>query len=217
MRGGWLVSQGMLNITDNNASNLGGGVYAYLSSLVFQSDKLIENDTNAPITSIIGNAAEQGGGMYLTATSIDISANLMSIYKNRAEQNGGGLFLEHTSLICLNKPKAEDAAKSDLQMVIKLVFKDNFANYGGAIYVADSSNADQQCEGVKAEAGEAMSECFIQVQALYSHENKYVKKLIYTNTFFTNNTAQQSGGDSYLWRSPRQVYSKPIHRTDTNL
>ena len=83
------------------------------------------------------------------------------------------------------------------QLVIKLDFKDNYANYGGAIYVADSSNADQQCEGVKAEAGEAMSECFLQVQALYSYENKYVKKLIYINTFFTNNTAQQSGGDIY--------------------
>ena len=197
LRGGWLVSQGMLNITDNNASKLGGGIYAYQSSLVFQSDRLVENDTDAPQTNIIGNTAKQsGGGMYLTATSIEISTNWLCIYENSAKQNGGGLFLEHTSLIYLNKVFAEDMAKAN-QLVIKLDFKDNYANYGGAIYVADISNADQQCEGVKAEAGEAMSECFLQVQALYPHENKYVKKYIYNNTFFTNNTAQHSGGDIY--------------------
>ena len=77
------------------------------------------------------------------------------------------MFLEHTSLIYLNKLFPENMTKAN-QLVIKLDFKDNYADYGGAIYVADSSNADQQCEGVKAEAGEAMSECFLQVQTLYS-------------------------------------------------
>ena len=120
LRGGWLVSQGMLNITENNASKLGGGIYAYQSSLVFQSDRLVENDTDAPKTNIVGNTAKQGGGMYLTATSIEISTNWMSINGNSAEQNGGGLFPEHTSLIHLNKVFPENMTKAN-QLVIKLV------------------------------------------------------------------------------------------------
>ena len=69
----------------------------------------------------------------------------------------------------------------------------NSAEKGGAIYVSQNTNDGVFCQGADREINQA--ECFIQTLGSYSQITSTYFTFI--NTFFTNNTAHQSGSDIY--------------------
>ena len=72
-------------------------------------------------------------------------------------------------------------------------FTSNSAEKGGAIYVADNTNDGVVCQGANTEIYQ--DECFI--QTLKTYNQVISTNFIFINTFFTNNTAHQSGSDIY--------------------
>ena len=101
------------------------------------------------------------------------------------------MYLGQNSKIYLLKDKPDYITSDDLN--VRLDFTNNSAEKGGAIYVADNTNDGVLCQGANTQINQA--ECFIQTLRTYT---RYIKtKFLLINTFFTNNTAHQSGSDIY--------------------
>ena len=97
---------------------------------------------------IFGNVAVRGGGIHATSSTITVYQSRTLQFINNRAKNGSGLYLEsNAKLHVLHKLKYN-----------LILFRANHANYGGAIYVADNTNAG---------ACSPDNECFIQALALY--------------------------------------------------
>ena len=104
-----------INIDNNTASSDGGGVYLCESTLFLKTK-----------TNIINNSAfDSGGGIHAIDSSITISG-VVNLSSNQAIW-GGGLSLEDSKLY-------NDAVQSELGFVL------NRADYGGAVFVDDTSD-----------------------------------------------------------------------------
>ena len=185
-----LVIGSLITISDNRAQIFGGGIYAFQSVIAFKSDKITRH------CFITNNyAGQSGGGVYTVASTIKISYFNVTIGSNTAQLSGGGLYLQENSKIYIQKQ--EDESRNDI-VTIRLIIVNNFAVYGGGIYVADNSTAGrQQCQQVKktnSSESSVTSECFIQTIKLYWRTAAYQYRL--TNTFIINNKAE-SGSALY--------------------
>ena len=182
--GGIYLTQSSLQVyhpfelTDNKASEYGGGIYASRSGIEFSSDS-----KQTQTLEISNNTALNGGAICVIASTIQISKCSVDFNSNIAKMNGGAMYLGQNSKISLLKDEPDYISSDDLN--VRLDFTSNSAEKGGAIYVADSINDGVLCQG---------AECFIQTLIAYTYYANY-RTLI--NTFFTNNTANQSGSDIY--------------------
>ena len=173
-----------IELTDNSASNFGGGIYAYQSDIEFKPQQ-------KQTSKITQNTASNGGAICAIASNILISNTDMDVNSNIAKVNGGAIYLEQNSKIYVQKHEPEDHVTGPK---VRLDFTSNSAEKGGAIFVADNTNDGVLCQG--ANTGIYQAECFIQTLGLHpAQSNYYENNLI--NTFFSNNTAHQSGSDIY--------------------
>ena len=185
--GGIYLAQSSLHVyhtfelTINQASEYGGGIYASQSEIQFTSE-------HTKTLEIINNTAFNGGAMYVIASNIQISKTFVNFDSNRAIMNGGAMYLGQNSKIRLLKSEPDYIWDDNLQ--VRVDFTNNSAEKGGAIYVADNANDGMLCNTAINQA-----ECFIQTLIVYNEANSTSITLI--NTFFTNNTALQSGSDIY--------------------
>ena len=101
------------------------------------------------------------------------------------------MYLGQNSKIYLLKNEPDYVRDDNLH--VRLNFTSNSAEKGGAIYVADNTNDGVLCQGANTEINQA--ECFIQTLSTYSVVTS--ANFTFINTFFTNNTAYQSGSDIY--------------------
>ena len=192
--GGIYLAQSNLHVyhpfelTDNRATEYGGGIYASRGEIEFTSDSDLEP---TQIIQISNNTALSGGALCAIASSIHISKTYVYFNSNRALMNGGAMYLGRYSKIRLLKNVPEYVR--DDNFYVRLEFTSNSAEKGGAIYVADSNNDGVLCQGVNKEIN--VEECFLQTLSTYTRITR--KGLTFINTFFTNNTAQKSGGDIY--------------------
>ena len=129
------------------------------------------------VDTISGNNAVRGGGIHATSSTIAVYQPLgyrcswtLQFISNRAE-NGSGLYLEVNAKLYALKSRP---SSSNVNL---LIFQDNHANYGGAIYVADDTNSG---------ACSNDNECFIQTLALH---RDYATDEELVNTLFSGNTA----------------------------
>ena len=175
-----------IEIHDNEATLLGGGIFS------FQSEIRMSLSSSQETISIGSNIASQnGGGVYAINSYIEITRGIIH-FENNVASKGAAVSLEQNSKIQLLKERQETVGDYDM----KLEFIDNHAQYGGAVYLLDSSVA---CErGVPGSALALSSqECFIQTLLLNTTVLEDNAKTNYINVFFVNNTANVSGGDIY--------------------
>ena len=160
----------VITIANNRAKNgSGGGISLQQSNLEIKG--------NCIITS---NNARRGGGIHATSSTVAVyQLGTLQFINNRAE-NGSGLYLEVNAK--LNVLKSQ---RSHNENEYILIFRDNHANYGGAIYVADDTNSGACLPDY---------ECFIQIWALHHvvHNN-----LNTSNILFSDNTASEQGANLF--------------------
>ena len=183
----------------NNQARHGGAILAIESKIIMYGETTIANNT-AIVSSgggislqqsdlevrgtciISDNDAVRGGGIHATSSTIAIyQPGTLQFINNRAK-NGSGLYLEVNAKLYVLKRDSELLMCRECK---QLLFRDNHANYGGAIYVADNTNAG---------ACSPDNECFIQTLALYQ-TNVGKDELI--NILFSGNTASEQGANIF--------------------
>ena len=139
---------GTVTIAGNTAARNGGGVY------LSQSRAFCE--PNSTFWIVKNSASQRGGGVHAAGSSIQIivtaSETLLTIEDNEAMQ-GGGLSLESNAKLYI--VKREDFRQPSA--AVRLTH--NTADYGGALYVNDETNA-ATCETPS-------TECFFQVLGIH--------------------------------------------------
>ena len=176
----------------NNQARRGGAILATESKIMVYDEITIANNT-ATVGSgggislqqsdlevrgnciISGNDAVRGGGIHATSSTIAVHQPWTLQFINNRAENGSGLYLESNAKLYVLK---HNHLKLDI-----LMFRDNHANYGGAIYVADNTNAG---------ACSPDNECFIQTLALYQYSS-----YLSFNTLFSDNTASERGANIF--------------------
>ena len=171
-----------VELTYNQATGFGGAIYAYQSEIEFKPKQ-------TQSSKISYNTASSGGAFCAIASNVQISNTHVHLNLNAANIDGGAMFLEQNSKIYLQKnvPDSTNCLK------VSLDFANNSAEKGGAIYVADNTSVGVLCQGANAKSD--LTECFIQTVAFHQAYSYQIDNFI--NTFFTNNTAYQSGSDIY--------------------
>ena len=122
-----IMIYGATTIANNTATDSSGGGIS-----LQQSDLEVKGNCT-----ISGNNAMRGGGIHATSSTIAVHQPwTLKIINNKAGNYGGGLYLEvYPKLYVL---KSQQSYYNDEYL---LIFMDNHANYGGAIYVADDTNS----------------------------------------------------------------------------
>ena len=188
--GGIYLAQGNLHVyhpfqlTDNKASEYGGGIYASRSEIEFKSEQ-------TQTLQITNNTALNGGTLCAIASTIQISKYHVDFNSNTAMMNGGAMYFGQNSKILLLKNEPDYVQN----VHIKLDFTSNSANKGGVMYIADNTNDGVLCQGASTEVNQA--ECFIQTLRTHTYTIYNRENFTFSNTFFTKNTAHQSGSDIY--------------------
>ena len=175
-----------LQIVTNIAGVSGGGIFGYQSRVTVNLKNTLD------LIRLTNNSAKQNGGAF-TAIATDlliIFQGFVLFYSNEA-QRGGAINLSKGSKIKILKT----AEESVNHMRIKLTFSNNIAEYGGAIYVADSTNTGVICKQSNRNVI-STEECFIQTLRLYFPRNEF-KKFNYMNIFFSSNKGHVLGSDIY--------------------
>lgn len=135
-QGGGIYVAGTLNvnngtkITNNIASECGGGIYGFNGTLNFSGNSEISGNTATGTESLNG-----GGGIYLEKSTLTSgTATSVLLKNNKAYKNGGGLLVSQKSNATLkNFEIAENKANSE---------RANNNYMGGGIYVvADASDS----------------------------------------------------------------------------
>ena len=197
-----------------NSAKYGGALFAVESNVDFYSN--IDTTDNAtvqlPMTIIDNNSAKiGGGGMYLYHSSLTISDGLCYISGNTAIEDGGGIHSVNSDIIVeprdsvrkkyslvLSNNNArlgggmnlEEASQISASASVKssILFTENTATYGGALYVDDDTKFDT-CFTTPANVT-AASECFFRViDPDYDIRGAILSNNIESITFDNNNAS----------------------------
>ena len=184
-----------IKIYQNTAHQDGGEIYAYSSTIIFNTPNKQSEITN--------NNAENGGGINVVATTLNLTRSYVNIDSNTANANGGGVYLQQSSKLYLFKNDEEYRTQDQH---VKLMINNNSARYGGGIFVADGTESGACRVGVTDtdDPHIIFADCFIQTIKLYEWSKNNSN---YFNTFITNNTAQ-SGANIYGGLLDRCTISK---------
>ena len=191
-----MIFTGVSNLSNNQARR-GGAILAIESKIMMYGETTITNNT-ATVSSgggislqqsdlevrgnciISSNSAVRGGGIHVTSSTVAVHQPWTVQFINNRAKNGSGLYLEAYAKLYILK---RTHSGHDI-----LMFRDNHANYGGAIYVADNTNAGACLPD---------NECFIQTLALEVHQATYVAKDELINILFSSNTASEQGANIF--------------------
>ena len=177
------------SILSNNHAQHGGAILAVESTIIMygsttiannMATKYVTNSSGGGISlrqskleikgkcNISDNHAIRGGGIHASGSTIAIyQPGTLHLINNRAE-NGGGLYLEVNPKVYIQYYISDEGI---------IIFRDNHAIYGGAVYVADNTSSS---------ACLANSECFIQTLILDG-----LNGMQNTAMYFSDNTASQ--------------------------
>ena len=191
-----IIMYGSTTIANNTAVYSGGGGIS-----LHQSDLEIKGNCI-----IVSNDARKGGGIHAVSSTVAVhEPGTLQFTSNQAKNAGGGVYLEVDTKLYVLKSRFH---KDDRHL---LTFSGNHADYGGAIYVADDTNAGACLPDI---------ECFFQtlsIQVLKSSTRAAIK----TDLLFSDNTANEQGGNlfgglldrcipspfSEVYLTPRTTYS----------
>ena len=120
----------------------------------------------------------RGGGIHATSSTVAIHQPWTLQVTNNTARNGGGLYLEVNPKVYILKDRAIEFAE------YLLIFKDNHANYGGGIYMADDTNPG---------ACSPDNECFVQIITRVADE----RSTLSDNILFSGNSASEQGANLF--------------------
>ena len=186
----------------NNQARYGGAILAIESKIMIYGETVIANNT-ATVSSgggiflqqndlevrgdciISGNNAVRGGGIHATSSTVAVYQPWTLQFINNRAESGSGLYLEiNAKLYVLKIGLISRNDRSEY-----LLFQANHANYGGAIYVADNTNAGSCSPD---------NECFIQTLSLHgSIEDPEYYTFNVMNILFFGNTASEQGANIF--------------------
>ena len=157
-----IIMYGETTFANNTATeSSGGGIFLKYSDLEVKGNCVI-SDNNAIMT---------GGGIHATSSIIIVNQPwILQFISNRAV-NGSGLYLGDSAKVYVLKQTISSSSE------YLLIFNNNHAHCGGAIYVADDTNSG---------ACSPDNECFIQTLAVHQESPSH-NMLI--NIIFSGNTA----------------------------
>ena len=193
--GSTIHMSGEITISNNTAGNSAGGVYLYQSKLNCVRNCTFSGNTarksggaiHAVASTVYADDAQRGTWTQLGIQKPVINYSLLTaellttlLFTYNKAQMGGALALEMNSKLYGNS--------------YKILFKNNLADYGGAIYVNDYTNSGT-CASKSYAAYSASTECFIQTINYYHDvKRKYIDKRHYQ---FVDNYAAKSGPSLY--------------------
>lgn len=168
-------------ISENRAMISGGGIYGYQSQINIQI-----HDTSQMMWLASNTAVHEGGAIHAISTSLKLYSGFVQFSTNSASKGGAVSLLEGSKVYLL-----KTIGESLDEFIIKLIFSNNSALFGGALYVSDTTNTRVLCEHSKGPKVQSLTsaECFIQSLGLYYPSNFSFSGYNYINTFFTNNIA----------------------------
>ena len=123
--------------------------------------------------------------------------------------NGGGVCLEQGAKLYIIKTRREIESVDNSNQIsqnrddwIKIVFANNSAQYGGALYVTDNVNSGicgPELHSLSAQVSQSstISHCFLQETAAYVYDIVPEIKLNLQNIYFANNSASHAGSILY--------------------
>ena len=120
----------------------------------------------------------RGGVIHATSSTIAVHQPWTLQFINNRAKNGSGVHLEGSAKFYVLKP---NTGSEHL-----LIFQDNHADYGRAIYVADDTNSG---------ACSPNNECFIQTLSLY--DTLIPSHILSLNMHFSDNTARKGGANLF--------------------
>ena len=183
-----------VTITNNTARYNGGGIYLYQSQ--------IQCTDNCSLTLVSNHALHSGGGIYAVSSTTEVAYHrgfddqqpLLLFFENTA-QAGGGLYVEANAKLYTLKAGYQTNETAYMSSCCSIVFSNNYADYGGAIFVDDGTSVGV-CDSNPRQASSLTqkhpnyTECFLQVldaDPIYS--------LDYTSTSinFSHNYADYAG------------------------
>ena len=166
-----IMTYGELIIANNTATvSSGGGIFLHQSDLEIEGDCIIS----------CNYAMTRGGGIHATSSTVAVYQLGTLQFINNKAKNGSGLFLQANAKLYVQKSTEIISFEHLL-----ILFRANHANYGGAIYVADNTNAG---------ACSPDNECFIQTLTLHQ-DLVYEYELI--NILFSGNTVSEQGANIF--------------------
>lgn len=187
--GGILASESTYYMNGNimisgNTALLGGGIFTDRCEFNFQNS-----------THIINNkVSEEGGGMFSLASSLRLTSGALRLIGNTARM-GGGICIKFDTRLYVIKSQMEclenRCGNEDPDTYLNMEFSHNAADFGGAIFVSDST-ASGACNNT--ETNPARSPCFLQTLALYANTTDITN---FQNIYFTNNSANVSGASLF--------------------
>ena len=179
-----------LLVSNNSANDSGGGLYLFQSELNLLGLSIIE---------ISGNTAQnEGGGIYAISSNIfvfrkDITLNPINLQvSNNKAVRGGGIYMGVNAKIFVLEYTLWKAVGFRRDPVM---FEKNFADYGGAMYVADEMNF--ACESTSPYEYSVKTECFMQSLMFYRTDHQTNDHVDVTAAVFRGNVADVSGSDLY--------------------
>ena len=186
-------------VSNNQASNSGGGVYlsqsdlhSYRRSRVTISNNMVAGKgggihaVSSSIKGTVTGSKETKNNYGNNATTEEYLGSLIYIVNNTAK-HGGALFLEANSKVTLLKDYIFETEMN----ISALNFIGNAAIHGGAIYVDDESNSGA-CASNPFERNSIKSECFIRVVATHTILTANTNYSL-NNIDFDLNLANESG------------------------
>ena len=182
----------------NNQASQGGAILATESIIVFYGTTTVAKNTAIEGTGggislqqsglevkgsciISDNYAMRGGGVHAKSSTITVYQQGTLQFINNSAINGSGLYLEINPKLYLLKDTFEGVYSNRL---FKLIFTDNQANYGGAMYVADNTNSGTCSPNI---------ECFIQTLSLVIYPPVNSGTMNTINLQYSGNIATEQG------------------------
>ena len=166
-----IVFYGTTTIAKNTATDSsGGGISLQQSGLEVKGSCIISD-----------NYAMRGGGVHAKSSTITVYQQGTLQFINNSAINGSGLYLEISPKLYLLKDTFEGVYSNRL---FKLIFTDNQANYGGAMYLADNTNSGTCSPNI---------ECFIQTLSLAIYPPVNLSTMNTINLQYSGNIATKQG------------------------
>ena len=208
-----LILHGIIMLVSNNTASNGGGILATTSSIVCNNNCSLSTSSNTTINtgggiylyqselSIYGNvtfndnlAMKHGGALHaisafiklMLTTGRTVKRPQITFTSNLAIAYGGGIYFETGSKIYILRYYSNS-----------VVFVNNTADYGGAIYIADDTNIgacldfSNQSQPISVAT---QSECFFQLSSVVNTKRL---PLIESAFHFDKNVGKYSGDDLF--------------------
>jgi predicted outer membrane repeat protein len=195
---------GAATINNNIVSASGGGIYLHQSGLICYRRCIFELVNNT--------SGYKGGGIYATSSSISAENEGQIIFRENVAAFAGGAFCAEQNsklYILMIESESDDDDVFVYVLIDTLIFSNNSANYGGAVYVSDGTNSGT-CASGSYQIYSTKTECFFQVLSLQSQLFERDNIAIMS---FANNHAYISGSDLFGGLLDRCIISPLAEKT----